>query len=109
MYLLTFAKPIAGESSRELPRSAQLLFNETFDALTQHPTSASADFDVHRRQGYRNVWTLRIPPWRAIYAPDGTEVVRILFGRRRDVYARLHGLLPPEDRYVTRHSVRGSR
>ena len=108
MYLLKFAKPIAGESFRELPREAQLRFNETFDILARHPSSPSADLDVHRLQGYRNVWTLRIPPWRAIYALDGQEVVMILFGHRKDVYARLHGLLPPEGRYVTRHSIRGS-
>ncbi len=109
MYQLTFAKPVAAASFRRLPREAQLQFNDSFKGLLLHPTAASADLDVHRLQGYQNVWTLRIPPWRAIYAIDGQEVVLIVFGHRRNVYALLHALLPPEGRYVTRHSSRRSQ
>ena len=109
MCYLTFAKPVARESFRKLPRDAQLRFNEAFEAVARRPSSSGPDLDVHRLQGYQNVWTLRIPPWRGIYATDGTEVVLIVFGHRRDVYARLHGLLPPEGRSVTRDSTRSRR
>ena len=92
-----------------LPREAQLQFNDAFEAVARRPTTSGPDHDVHRLQGYQNVWTHRIPPWRGIYAIDGDEVVLIIFGHRRDVYARLHGLLPPEGRYVTRDSTRTPR
>jgi mRNA-degrading endonuclease RelE of RelBE toxin-antitoxin system len=76
-----------------------------FEPLAEHPQSRGTDIDVHQLWGYQNVWTLRIPPWRCIYAIDGNEVVIIVFGHRDDVYARLHGLLPLQKQFVTRSAV----
>ena len=105
MYRLVFAKPIAGQSFKLLPRRAQELFNETFDPLEQHPRVSGPDLDIHQLSGYQNVWTLSVPPWRCVYAIDGGEVVVIVFGHRRDVYVRLHNLLPPQKQYVTRSAA----
>jgi mRNA-degrading endonuclease RelE of RelBE toxin-antitoxin system len=100
MFRLRFARPVAGRSFDLLPRNAQLRFNQAFGLLAIHPRTPSAELDVHQLTGYRNVWTLRIPPWRGIYAIDGDDVVFIIFGHRDDVYPRLHSLLAPRGKYV---------
>ncbi|MFZ0830121.1 MAG: type II toxin-antitoxin system RelE/ParE family toxin [Thermoplasmata archaeon] len=100
MFRVTFA-PTALRSWESLPRSAQRKFNQAFTAMTRNPRQASVDLDVHQLRGYRNLWTLRIPPFRGIYVIEGTEVVLIVFGHRELVYSRLHGLLPPEGRSVS--------
>jgi mRNA-degrading endonuclease RelE of RelBE toxin-antitoxin system len=100
MFTLRFARPLAGRSFDLLPRRAQLRFNRAFGPLANHPRTASAELDVHQLAGYQNLWTLRIPPWRGIYAIDGNDVVFIVFGHRNDVYPRLHSLLPPRGRYI---------
>ncbi len=100
MFTLRFADPIAGQSFDRLPRRVQLRFNEAFELVLRNPRARSAYLDVHQLSGYQNVWTLRIPPWRGIYAIDGDEVVFIVFGHRRNVYPLLHNLLPPEGRYI---------
>lgn len=107
MFTLEFADPIAGQSFERLPRRVQSRFNEAFEHLAQHPRSASPELDVHQLSGYQNVWTLRMPPWRGIYAIDGNDVVLIVFGHRTSVYPLLHSLLPPEGRYFTRPPKRG--
>jgi hypothetical protein len=76
-----------------------------FEPLAEHPQVRGTDIDVHQFWGYQNVWTLRIPPWRCIYAMDGDEVVIIAFGHSDDVCARLHNLLPPEKQIVTRSAL----
>ena len=106
MFTLRFADPIAGQSFDRFPRRVQLRFNETFELAVRNPRSRSPDLDVHQLSGYQNVWTVRIPPWRGIYALDGNEVVFIVFGHRSNIYPLLHNLLPPEGRYVTRSSLR---
>jgi len=107
MYRLKFADPIAGRSFDRLPRRVQRRFNEAFELLAEHPRSPSPELDVHQLSGYQNVWTLRIPPWRGVYALDGDEVVLIVFGHRASVYPLLHSLLPPAGRYVARPPKRG--
>lgn len=107
MFTLVFADPIAGQSFERLARRVQSSFDEAFEQLAQHPRSPSPELDVHQLSGYQNVWTLRIPPWRGIYAIDGDYVVLIVFGHRTSVYPLLHSLLPPEGRYFARPLKRG--
>jgi len=101
MFTLRFADPIAGQSFNRLPRRIQLRFNEAFDQLVRNPRSTSLELDVHQLSGYQNVWTVRLPPWRGVYAIDGSEVVFIVFGNRRNIYPLLHSLIPPERQHVT--------
>jgi mRNA-degrading endonuclease RelE of RelBE toxin-antitoxin system len=108
MFTLRFADPSAGRSFDRLPRRAQLQSNRAFELIVEQPRSRSPSLDVHQLSGYRNVWTLRVPPWRGIYAIDGDEVVFLVFGHRDNVYVLLHNLLPPEARYVVRSGRRGS-
>lgn len=108
MHVITFAKPVAGTSFSKLPRRVQRAFDASFDELAKDPRTPSRGLDVHQLWGYQNVWTLRIPPWRGIYAIDGTSVVMIIFGHRGTVYAQLHRLLPPEGAYVADRSALGT-
>jgi mRNA-degrading endonuclease RelE of RelBE toxin-antitoxin system len=101
MFLLRFAKPTAGESFAKLPRGAQVKFNKAFQDILENSRSSGRNLEVHQPWGYQNAWTLSIPPWRGIYAIDGNEVVFIVFGRRNQIYALLHSLLPPDRRYVS--------
>lgn len=109
MYSLAFAKPTAGVSFDLLPRRVQIEFNRAFELIIRHPMAPSSDLDIHPLSGYQNAWTLRYIErgggWRGVYAIDGSEIVFIIFGHRRSVYARLHSLLPPEGRYLTRDSI----
>ncbi|HEV2428285.1 MAG TPA: hypothetical protein VGV64_00345 [Thermoplasmata archaeon] len=105
MYVLSFAKPTAGISFSRLPRRAQRAFDATFHRLTRDPRTPARGLDVHQLWGYQNVWTLRIPPWRGVYAIDGSSVVLIVFGHRATVYAQLHALLPPEGTYVSESRI----
>jgi len=100
MFTLRFADPIAGLSFDRLPRRAQLRFNEAFDLLVQNPRSPTPELDVHQLWGYQNVWTVRLPPWRGVYAIDGNEVIFIVFGHRNTIYPLLHSHLPPERQHV---------
>ena len=93
MFRVTLAPP-AVRSWSSLPRWARTRFNAAFDLLEKDPRGTSADLDTHQLFGYRNVWTLRIPPYRGIYVIEGSEVVMIVFGRREVVYQRLHALVP---------------
>jgi len=101
MFTVRFADPIAGLSFDRLPRRVQLRFNEAFDLLVQNPRSTTLELDVHQLWGYQNVWTVRLPPWRGIFAIDGNEVVFIVFGHRKNIYPLLHSLVPPERQHVT--------
>jgi hypothetical protein len=85
-----------------LPRWAKREFNRSFELLGEDQTGASTDLDAHQLYGYRNVWTLRIPPFRGIYAVDGEELVWIVFGHRDTVYARLHAMLPADRQHVSK-------
>jgi len=105
MYRLVFVKPVAGQSFNRLPLRAQHLFDMAFEPLAMHPQAKGPDLDVHQLSGYQNVWTLRIPPWRCVYAIDGDEVVVIVFGHRENVYVTLHNLLPPQKQFVTRSNL----
>lgn len=115
MFVLRFAHPVAGQSFDRLPRKAQVRFNEAFELLARHPRSPSPELDIHQLSRYLNVWTLRIPPWRGVYAIDGDEVVFIVFGHRNTIYPLLHALLPPEGRHIAprsgkiRRGVRSTR
>lgn len=100
-FLLTFA-PTADQSFPTLPRSAQTRFDRLFDILEQNPHGGIPGLDVHQLYGYRNVWTLRVTPYRGIYAIDGSEVVMIVFGHRDTVYSDLHHLTPPRGQIVTK-------
>ncbi len=97
----TFA-PSSVRSWKSLPRPVQLSFNEVFDLIENDPRRATADLDVHQIYGYQNVWTVRIPPYRGIYAIEGTEVVMVIFGHRDSIYSRLHRLIPPRRQHVSR-------
>jgi mRNA-degrading endonuclease RelE of RelBE toxin-antitoxin system len=112
-YRVTFARPTALETLGTLPRRVLTSFNRAFNDLEINPRAPTSKADIHALEGYRNVWTLRHIEkgggWRGIYAIDGQEVVFIVFGHRRGVYALLHGLLPPEGQYVTREAVEGRR
>jgi mRNA-degrading endonuclease RelE of RelBE toxin-antitoxin system len=99
-YRLSFA-PTADHSFRRLPARIKGEFDRAFDLLAEDPTGARPGLDAHQLYGYRNVWTLRIPPFRGVYAIDGHELVWIIFGARESVYAHLHALLPPDRRYVS--------
>jgi mRNA-degrading endonuclease RelE of RelBE toxin-antitoxin system len=103
-FRLTFA-PTAGPSFAVLPRRVQRQFDQAFGLLQQQPRTPGTELDVHQLYGYQNVWTLRIPPYRGIYAIDGGEVVLVVFGHRDTVYSALHRLLPPRRQTVTLTSV----
>lgn len=109
MYIVSFAKPLAGVSFSKLPRHVQRAFDRAFHQLERDPWTPVPGVDIHQLRGYQNVWTLRIPPWRGIYAIDGRSVVMIVFGHRATIYALLHHLLPPEGAYVSDTSARGGR
>ena len=104
MFRVTLAPP-AVRSWSSLPRWARTRFNAAFDLLEKDPRGTSADLDTHQLFGHRNVWTLRIPPYRGIYVIEGSEVVMIVFGRREVVYQRLHALVPPDRRAVSKTAV----
>ncbi|MGH9440486.1 MAG: type II toxin-antitoxin system RelE family toxin [Terriglobia bacterium] len=106
MFLLRFADPVAGQSFDRLPRKAQIRFNQAFDRLARNPRSPTLDLDIHQLSGYQNVWTLRIPPWRGLYAIDGNEVVFLVFGHRSNIYPLLHALPPPRGRFIAPPRVR---
>ena len=99
-FRVTFA-PTADLSFPRLPRWARERFNDGFDWLEADPRQGSGPIDIHQLYGYRNVWTWRVPPFRAVYAIDGYEVVMIIFGHRDNVYQELHSLLPPRRQEVT--------
>jgi len=103
-FRLTFA-PTADQSFATLPRRIQLQFDRAFGLLQQQPRTRGAELDTHQLYGYQNVWTLRIPPYRGIYAIDGGEVVLVIFGHRDTVYSTLHRLVPPRRQAVTLTSV----
>ncbi len=92
-FILTFA-PTADLSFPNLPRWARERFNGVFDLLEREPRRGLADLDTHQPYGYKNVWTLRIPPYRGVYAIDGNEVVLVIFGHRDTLYQDLHRLIP---------------
>ncbi|MDE2045826.1 MAG: type II toxin-antitoxin system RelE/ParE family toxin [Thermoplasmata archaeon] len=96
-----------------LPRRVQLCFNRAFEDIEKNPRSPTPNANVHALEGYSNVWTLRYLErgggWRGIYAIDGQEVVFVVFGHRKSVYAQLHALLPPEGEYLSRTSVERRR
>ncbi|MCI4334765.1 MAG: hypothetical protein L3K04_03960 [Thermoplasmata archaeon] len=99
-YRQTFA-PTADLSFRRLPARIKKEFDEAFCLLAEDPTGSRLGLDAHQLYGYRNVWTLRIPPFRGVYVVDGHELVWIIFGARESVYTQLHALLPPDRRYVS--------
>jgi mRNA-degrading endonuclease RelE of RelBE toxin-antitoxin system len=99
-FRLTFG-PTADQSFPRLPPPVRERFNRAFDTLEQDPRRGSAALDIHQLYGYKNVWTLRIPPYRGVYAIDGNDVVMVIFGHRDTVYQDLHRLLPPRRRMVT--------
>jgi mRNA-degrading endonuclease RelE of RelBE toxin-antitoxin system len=99
-FWLTFS-PTADQSFAALPRRIQRRFDRAFDLLEQQPQRRSAELDVHQLYGYENVWTLRIPPYRGVYAIDGEEVVLVVFGHRDTVHSTLHRLVPPRRQAVT--------
>jgi len=103
-FRLTFA-PTANQSFPNLPRWAQTRFDTAFDLLVQKPGGGAIGLDVHQLYGYRNVWTLRIPPYRGVYAIDGSEVVMIIFGHRDTVYADLHHLIPAKNQVVSKATI----
>src|SRR5690349_8718 len=103
-YRLSFA-PTADRSFRSLPFWAKREFNRSFQLLAVDPSGARSKLDVHQLHGFRNVWTLRIPPFRGVYALDGREIVWIVFGARESVYAQLHALLPPDRQHVAKERV----
>jgi mRNA-degrading endonuclease RelE of RelBE toxin-antitoxin system len=103
-FRLQFA-PTADASFANLPRWAQVRFNAAFVPLEQEPHGRQSGLDVHQLYGYKNVWTLRIPPYRGIYAIDGNEVVMVIFGHRDMVYQELHALLPPRRQVVSTASL----
>ena len=101
---LTFA-PTADLSFPSLPRWVQKRFDRAFDLLGRDPGRPGLDLDVHQLYGYRNVWTLRIPPYRGIYAIDGSEVIVVIFGHRDRVYSSLHRLIPPRRQVVSKATL----
>ncbi|MGP8135199.1 MAG: type II toxin-antitoxin system RelE family toxin [Thermoplasmata archaeon] len=103
-FLLTFS-PTADQSFPVLPRWAQARFDDAFDLLEQRHIGVSTDLDVHQLFGYKNVWILRVPPYREIYAIDGREVVMVVFGHRDRVYADLHHLIPPAGQLVSKATL----
>jgi hypothetical protein len=105
-YRQTFA-PTAVRSFRRLPTWAKREFDRSFDILAQDPVGARSGLDAHQLYGYRNVWTLRIPPFRGVYVLDGRELVSVVFGPRESVYALLHALLPPDRQHVPKDSLHG--
>jgi mRNA-degrading endonuclease RelE of RelBE toxin-antitoxin system len=103
-FKLTFA-PTADQSFPSLPRWARQRFDRAFDQLEREARRARVDFDVHQLYGYTNIWTLRIPPCRGVYAIDGIEVVMVIFGHRDTVYQDLHRLLPPRRQAVSKAAL----
>ncbi len=99
-FKLTFA-PTADASFPNLPRWAQERFDGAFDLLERDPRRGQPDLDIHQLYGYKNVWTLRITPYRGVYAIDGNEVVMVIFAHRDSVYQDLHRLLPPRRQEVS--------
>ncbi len=107
-FRLTFA-PTADKSFALLPRRVQEQFDQAFDLLERDPRRASTDPDVHQLYGYRNIWTLRVPPFRAIYAIDGRDVVLVVFGHRDTIYSTLHSLIPPRRQTVSKSALQQRR
>ncbi|MGP8077007.1 MAG: type II toxin-antitoxin system RelE family toxin [Thermoplasmata archaeon] len=103
-FRLTFART-ADQRFLSLPRRVQKRFDRAFDRIEREPRRASAELDVHQLYGYQNVWTLRVPPYRGIYAIDGSEVVMVIFGHRDSVYSNLHRLIPPSRQGVTKATL----
>lgn len=99
-FKLSFA-PTADASFERLPRWAKRRFNAAFSLLEQSTRGTLSDLDVHQLYGYRNVWTLRVPPYRGVYAIDGAEMVMVVFGHRDTVYQDLHRLLPPRRQVIS--------
>lgn len=108
-----FARPTGDESFGLLPRRVQLSFDRAFEDLSSNPRTPTQDADIHALEGYQNVWTLRYLEkgggWRGVYAIDGQEVVFVVFGHRKNVYAQLHGMLPPERQQITRLAAERGR
>lgn len=103
-FALAFA-PTADASFARLPRWAQERFNEIFDSLEHGPHRLLPEVDTHQLYGYRNVWTIRVPPYRGIYAIDGSDIVMVVFGHRDSVYQTLHRLIPPRRQAVSAASA----
>jgi mRNA-degrading endonuclease RelE of RelBE toxin-antitoxin system len=103
---LTFA-PTADRSFSALPHRIQLQFDRAFDALAHDPRRGDGRLDIHQLYGYQNVWTLRIPPFRAIYVIEGADVVIVVFGHRDNVYSLLHHLIPPRRQTVSTEALSG--
>ncbi len=100
----TFA-PIANKSFALLPRGVREQFNQAVDLLERDPRRASTDLGVHQLYGYRNVRTLRIPPFRGIYAIDGSDVGLVVLGHRDTLYSTLHSLIPPLRQTVSKSAL----
>ncbi len=101
---LTFT-PTAVAIFERLPRRPKKPFNAAVDLLEQSTRGALPDLDVHQLDGYRNVWTLQVPPYRGVYAIDGPELEMVVFGYRDPVYQDVHRLLPPRRRVVSSASI----
>jgi len=100
-FRLTFALT-ADQSFTALPRWVRRRFDLVFDQLERDPRRSGPDLSVHQLYGYANVWTLRIPPYRGVYAIDEREVVMVIFGHRNSVYQDLHSLLPPRRQVISK-------
>lgn len=107
-FRLTFT-PTADNSFGFLQRRVQERFNQAFELLGRDPRRPGADLDVHQLYGYRNVGTLRIPPFRGIYAIDGSDVVMVVFGHRDIIYSVLHSLIPPRRQSVSKSALEQRR
>jgi mRNA-degrading endonuclease RelE of RelBE toxin-antitoxin system len=104
MSRVTFA-PTAIQSWSSLPRWAQTRYDRCFDLLASNTRRPRIELDIHQLFGYLNVWTLRIPPYRGVYAVEGIEVVMIVFGHRDSVYSQLHRLIPPTRALVSKATL----
>jgi mRNA-degrading endonuclease RelE of RelBE toxin-antitoxin system len=107
-FRLTFL-PTADRSFAALPRQIQFRFDRAFAGLEGDPRQGAGRLDVHPLYGYQSVWTLRIPPFRGIYAIDGSDIVIVVFGHRDTVYSLLHHLIPPGRQTVTKAALRRRR
>jgi mRNA-degrading endonuclease RelE of RelBE toxin-antitoxin system len=77
-------------SFRRLPASVKTGFDDILTAWESTPRlRLPGGYSTHQLGGARNLWTLKVGPYRGVFRWDGQEARFIRFGHRDKVYARL--------------------
>ena len=82
--------PEGATSFRRLPASVKTEFDKI---LTNWESTRRlrlpGNYRTHQLEGARNLWTLKVGPYRGVFRWDGEEARFIRFGNRDTVYSRL--------------------